>query len=331
MCSIYYTSTASFSVENARELGIPAALLLDKIIRLSKHTTREDGYCWYTAKQFEEETSLGDKTFARAVKTLEDRGIIQKKVTYIIGTMNKATHFILSPQNAIRNPQNGESETDNLSGSIETDNLSGSVNTINNNKTILLDASFQDGRGTQHLEPSNNDHQSHYSVGEPANAVSSESIDDSPFERPTAPEPQSVKPIVDKKEKPALAQPFAILGEVYKYYQLRGAPSVVEARLVRRALDDGWSSKEIKDVVDWAMRHEYWGQAPLHVQLKTEVFKQYEAQHRQKPVLCEDPTVGMTETQKHAWLMNHDNEYAQKMFARQREMLAQEQEDAEED
>lgn len=99
MAKIIYASTASYCVENARELGIPAALLLDKIVRLSPHTPRKDGFCWYTAKDFEKETSLGKRAFDNAAHKLEEAGIIERKVTYVIGTMERATHFRLLPQN----------------------------------------------------------------------------------------------------------------------------------------------------------------------------------------------------------------------------------------
>lgn len=91
--NLNYVPSASFDPENARELGIPAALLLDKILRLQKVTPRSDGFCWYTAKQFEEETSLKKDAFDNAAHKLEEAGIVERKITYIIGTMIRATHF----------------------------------------------------------------------------------------------------------------------------------------------------------------------------------------------------------------------------------------------
>lgn len=91
--NLNYVPSASFDPENARELGIPAALLLDKILRLQKVTPRSDGFCWYTAKQFEEETSLKKDAFDNAAHKLEEAGIVERKITYIIGTMVRATHF----------------------------------------------------------------------------------------------------------------------------------------------------------------------------------------------------------------------------------------------
>lgn len=91
--NLNYVPSASFDPENARELGIPAALLLDKILRLQKVTPRSDGFCWYTAKQFEEETSLKKDAFDNAAHKLERIGIVERKVTYIVGTMVRATHF----------------------------------------------------------------------------------------------------------------------------------------------------------------------------------------------------------------------------------------------
>lgn len=101
-----FAYTASFCVENAKELGIPAALLLDKIVKLCKCTTRKDGFCWYTARQFEDDTSLGKQAFDNAAHLLEEKGIVERKVTYIIGTMNRATHFrLISDDDANANNQ----------------------------------------------------------------------------------------------------------------------------------------------------------------------------------------------------------------------------------
>lgn len=123
-----YVPSASFDPGNARELGIPAALLLDKILRLQKVTPRSDGFCWYTAKQFEEETSLKKDAFISASNKLEELGIIEKKVTYIIGTMTRATHFRILKVG----------QTDNHEG--RSNPLS--VNTINNTiNTSSADAS----------------------------------------------------------------------------------------------------------------------------------------------------------------------------------------------
>lgn len=116
--NLNYVPSASFDPENARELGLPAALLLDKILRLQKVTPRSDGFCWYTAKQFEEETSLKKDAFLSASNKLEELGIIEKKVTYIIGTMTRATHFRILKVG----------QTDNHEG--RSNPLS--VNTINN-------------------------------------------------------------------------------------------------------------------------------------------------------------------------------------------------------
>ena len=117
----YDRITASFCVDNARALGLPAAILLDKILRLSRYSTREDGFCWYTAKQFEAETSLKEDSFLRAAKLLEKAGVVERKVTFIQGTTRKATHFrVVKTRNTTeRNPaQSGDVETSSERGSI---------------------------------------------------------------------------------------------------------------------------------------------------------------------------------------------------------------------
>lgn len=134
--NLNYVPSASFDPENARELGIPAAILLDKILRLQKVTPRSDGFCWYTAKQFEEETSLRESAFTNASKKLEDMGIVERKMTYIIGTMTKASHFrVLIP-----------CETRDQEPVRDT----GSVNTINN--TINMPSADASGTSSKEEE-----------------------------------------------------------------------------------------------------------------------------------------------------------------------------------
>lgn len=74
---------AAYDVEIARELGIPAAVLLNKLNYLARFTRRKDGYCWKNAKELEDETGLSKYQQAEATKKLEQAGFIKTKVTYI--------------------------------------------------------------------------------------------------------------------------------------------------------------------------------------------------------------------------------------------------------
>lgn len=85
--------TISANVDFARKYGLVEAILLNKIIFLCNHTPREDGFCWITRKQFEDETTIKPQTFARAWKRLVELGVIEEKKDYVIGTQLLTTHF----------------------------------------------------------------------------------------------------------------------------------------------------------------------------------------------------------------------------------------------
>lgn len=232
MTKIQYASTASFCVENARELGIPAALLLDKIVRLSRSTKREDGFCWYTAKQFEEETSLKKRAFDNAAHTLGERGIVERKITYIVGTMERASHFRLIPQN-----EQTQSASEALC--IESASEALSVNTMKYNKRKSKFAS-------ELTPPPEN-----FPIGAPMEVV-------------------SVRP--NKKETDSNKKPYAVAQVVlrawgYKFNKI-GAPI---AKLFKAWLDAGFTTEQIIEAGNMMKEsgEEYWQKA-TPIQMLTE-------------------------------------------------------------
>lgn len=234
---VSYVSTASFCVENARELGIPAALLLDKIVRLCKVTPREDGFCWYTARQFEEETSLTKRTFDSAVRKLEECGIIERKVTYIIGTMTKATHFKIT-------------KTHNLIGQ-EMPNQEGagnaqSVNTINN--TINMPSA--DASGTS-------------SKDEDESGLSSLPFDDNVID---------VKP--NQKERQTANAKAAII--LRKFGEEIGIPTGgnrnKEVHRIKQLIDDGYTEEDILWVAKWSKGDEFYKDSAIMSRLSADAF-----------------------------------------------------------
>lgn len=257
MAQINYVSTASFCVENARELGIPAALLLDKIVRLSKHTNREDGYCWYTAEQFEQETSLKKDAFARASKKLEDEGIVVRKVTYIIGTMDRATHFKL-----VRNDGNENTESGSERISIESGSEPLSVNTIKyNEEERKCDTALTPAPPTQFL------------IG----AERSEKV--------------SVRP--NKKEADPARRPYAVGQAVLKAWGFKTAKiGVPMANLIRGWLDAGFADKDIIEAGQMMKQSgdNYWAQA-TPIQMLTQNAMLWYQQHKQKKTLDDIPHI----------------------------------------
>lgn len=87
--------SASYDVGIAKKYGINCAVLLNKLIYLSKYTSRKDGYCWRTSKELEDELGLSRYQQDVAIKKLTEENIIETKNTYIIGTQIKCKHFKL--------------------------------------------------------------------------------------------------------------------------------------------------------------------------------------------------------------------------------------------
>ena len=91
--------SASYNVDMAKALGLPAAALLNKLIYLQAHTKRGDGFCWRTSEELTDELGIGPKQLRNAVATLERHDIIETKNTYIVGTHTKCKHYrIIDPE-----------------------------------------------------------------------------------------------------------------------------------------------------------------------------------------------------------------------------------------
>ena len=145
-------TSASGNVDIARVYGWPAAILLNKLEYLSRYTAREDGFCFRTAQQLQDELALGEWELRSAVKKLEDAGIIETKNTYKVGTTTKCRHFrvlrdaskdYLDPERFLNksgihksdSEKTSKSEVEETSKSIDSEKTSKSVyNNHTNNK-----------------------------------------------------------------------------------------------------------------------------------------------------------------------------------------------------
>lgn len=85
--------TAGYNADVARVYGVTEAMLLDTIAFWSRNSRRRDGFCWFTAKEFEANTAIKSGAMARAINNLIEQGVIEVKNTYIIGTQKKCRHF----------------------------------------------------------------------------------------------------------------------------------------------------------------------------------------------------------------------------------------------
>lgn len=90
--------SASYDVDIAKKYSIKAAVLLNKLIYLQRYTPREDGFCWRSASELHDELGMSRKEQEKAIKILENAGILETKNTYIMGTQKKCKHFKISEQ-----------------------------------------------------------------------------------------------------------------------------------------------------------------------------------------------------------------------------------------
>lgn len=119
----YENISASYDVGIAKKYGINCAVLINKLNYLCKYTVREDGFCWRTATDLENELGLTRTQQDLAIKKLEDAGIIETKNTYIIGTQVKCKHFKVLYNCDIKETSNSDFK--------ET------CKSVNNNQTII--------------------------------------------------------------------------------------------------------------------------------------------------------------------------------------------------
>lgn len=149
--------SASYDVDLAKKYGLEAAALFNKLVFLSRYSNREDGYCWKTAKELEDELGITKRQQERAIKILENAGLIKTKVTYISGTLSRCKHFKVFTVEDDKNAEIALSESNKMSLSIESNKMSlsednktslsnNSNHTIvsNNNNINIFESEFTD-------------------------------------------------------------------------------------------------------------------------------------------------------------------------------------------
>ena len=125
--------SASYDVGIAKKYGLNCAVLLNKLIYLSKYTSRDDGFCWKSSKELEDELGLTRHQQDLAIKKLEEEGIIETKNTYIKGTQIKCKHFKIIKSDKSDLPESGKSGMPESDKSVYNNNT---VEKIHNIKEI---------------------------------------------------------------------------------------------------------------------------------------------------------------------------------------------------
>lgn len=135
--------TAGYNADIARVYGINEALLLDAITFWERHSRRKDGYCWFTAEEFEVKTAIKPAAMKRAIDKLTASGVIKVKNTYIIGTQIKCRHFkiLQSPKSEVSKVAQSDYTETVQSGTTET------VQSVNSSNKTLTELHLPKGKG----------------------------------------------------------------------------------------------------------------------------------------------------------------------------------------
>ena len=87
--------SAGYNADLAMEVGIIEAIILNRLVYLHRNNSREDGFTWYTSKDWKINTGLSNYQVRRAMNKLVDLGYVEVKNTYITGTHIKCRHHRL--------------------------------------------------------------------------------------------------------------------------------------------------------------------------------------------------------------------------------------------
>lgn len=301
--NIDYANTAGYHVENAKKLGVPAAILLDKIIRLSKCTNRKDGFCWYTAKQFEDETTFAKNTFSRAAKKLEEEGIVERKITYIAGTMTTATHFRLVYGKHFK----ASSEVTTMVTQIHHQSASRHYKENTKNYTQTRSTSSHEfGSEPSDLTSFGLDDSAHVRVGEPETSSSASPtaqpqtfineekaqedgssipLENVPFGEVTKLESEranrlSLKPERNDAQKKHRAA-AALTSELMRMLGVNGVVTGKNLKLVKGALAN-FTPDEIRELIQWSMGDEFYKDKTLAARLSADALEKWQMSRPRK-------------------------------------------------
>lgn len=130
--------SASYDVDVAKEYGIPAAILLNKLLYLQQYSKREDGFCWRSSADLSDELALSDRQLRKATSALEGAGVIETKVTYIDGTLTKCKHYHIIDGDALKTAFHIRPQRPNLDSYTvnESDSYTVNESIYRNNQTI---------------------------------------------------------------------------------------------------------------------------------------------------------------------------------------------------
>lgn len=141
----------AFNRELAKEYGVSAALLYQELQRSQYYWERagklnDDGMFWKDQKDIAEWILLSTKTISRAIKDLEDAGLIKKKVGYRPGTTTPTTWWrVISKTDKMSISKNGHDVHFYIKANTKSNTVKENDKGDNQEDNSSLDSSSEDG------------------------------------------------------------------------------------------------------------------------------------------------------------------------------------------
>lgn len=266
-----------FDANLARHIGLAAAILYNLLLWQSQSEVVQnydpDGWFYFTAKRFEQLTTYSANWFTKASDKLVKCGLVEKKRMFRHDANGVAClHFRV----LITDWKMAFDETQ-LTQNVMGTHTKCDFNNIENKKENISPKShkcvtdFGDSTKPSACEASSPS----------APRPTSSDKDSLPFD--VSERVVSVRPSkVEASKGQAKRRAFAVLGDIYKRFNLKGKPGVVEGKRVQAALEEGWTPDDLMKAVEWAREDDFYGDKVLIAQLSEAALKQYEAAQNAK-------------------------------------------------
>lgn len=207
------TYTVTMDANLARQVGVPAAMLYNLLFWTSTSDMAQnydqDGWFYFTAKQFEDKTTFSINTFTKATNALAEAGLIEKKKAYIKGTSVSVCHFRILPQHCDAQ----------LTPNVKPGTHTKCETYIKEENTVRKDRVSPKGETTELLP-----------FGDGIKEL-------------------SVRPGAKKDKNAANRRAYAVANEVRKRIGMRGEASVGFKMVVSKWLDAGYGADEMVEAI----------------------------------------------------------------------------------
>lgn len=270
---------AMYNLQLARIVGIPAAVLYNRIVNWTRFKCdADDGWVYYTKSQFADETAFHSNTFQKAAQALVDVGLIKKKISYIPYSRRRATFFRLnnislsrviqmyhsSAQDCATRPLNTQNKqrviikenTQRVFSGSGASTASPCAPATKLEDSLDIDASIGNGNLSSIDE--------NEVVDEPTSLCAAASGPSAEAEPDTSPFDVNVPSVSIRADEDvplntqARKRNYAVATSLLKHFGIKLKPSKVLAERVGGLLDSGWKLEDIVGLVEWADNDDFY-------------------------------------------------------------------------